>query len=247
MIPNAQNDAKGAGLYTASTFPTKGGVYYAFHPYNTRGTQSEGSGGSLATTTIPDAVALIPGAFPVTPTSNVLAEWTGTRWVMDQFGLNTGSSGHIPGCPCDPVPSPLTMTVTNPALNYYIFQSCIIQYYPTIPPALSGVTYSGGMSAIGNSGYFSTSSFTDGYSLAPFYYWLQCFQGVYALTRIYPKTYALTWTGTDWEYTLTGGWQIDGSRYSWLVGGSNTCKPFALASGAIFSGGNASTVVTITG
>jgi hypothetical protein len=204
-------------------------AFYPFYDAKTGGTQTEGSNGTIAayTGTSPE-VLLLPGYTASSYTDDALCEWTGTRWVSDRFGVPLGTGTVIPGCPCNPVPSPLTMTVSNASKNYGIFQNATLQYYSPVPSQFSTLS-------LGTFAYLSTSSFTDQFSTNPFWYYFTCYQGYYALSRVYPKT-------------STGPAYVDSIRYRWLAGSfGNTCSPFSLTSGAIFAGGDSSCVVTITG
>jgi hypothetical protein len=119
------------------------------------------------------------------------------------------------------------MTVSNPSSNYGIFQNCTLQYNSQVPSPLASL-------ALGTSAYLSTQSFTDKLSTNPFWYYFFCYQGYYALSRVYANT------------SLGPGY-VDSIRYRWVAGLSgNTCAPFLLGNGSIFSGGDSSCVVTLT-
>jgi hypothetical protein len=138
-----------------------------------------------------------------------------------------GGGVSIPGCPCAPTPTSLTMVSSKPSSNNGIFQSAVFAYGPT-PAALLPVVLT-------PNSYLSTASFYDPVLKANFWYYLTCYFGAYVLTRVYITT-------------PVGSPFRDGIRYTWFVGlPGNTCTPFALTVGSMFSGGDTSCVVTITG
>ena len=138
----------------------------------------------------------------------------------------SGSGNTITGCPCTGIPSSLTMTTNNPALNNGIFQNCTLTYQTT-PTSVLPVVYT-------SSAYLS-SLLHDSLLGADFYYLLTCYVGVYVLTRVYPTT-------------IFGSPYRDTYRYTWVSSyPGNSCSPFELINGQIFSGGNTTQTVSITG
>lgn len=129
------------------------------------------------------------------------------------------------GCPC-PVPTTLYMTVTHPEVNFGMFQDCILQYGP-VPAALAPL-------GLGANAMLSTAFFHDDFSTDNFRYLFFCSSGFWCLTRVY-------------ETSIYGSPYLEATRYRWLSGLSgNTCSPFLLTNGRIFSGGDASTVITLS-
>ena len=206
--------------------PTTTGVYFATHPVDLLGDETEGGAGTLTPDTSTTMYVYVVGSKAPEEGDNLTAHMVGQRWVAER--MNKGPEGvFIPGCPCDSVPKTLTMSVSKPTSNFGIFQPCTLQYYSPVPTQFAGL-------ALGSWAWLSTQSFTDQLSPTPFYYYFTCFQGYYALSRVYPKT------STSPAY-------VDSIRYRWLAGYlGNTCTPFLLSSGLIFTGGDASCKVTIS-
>ena len=118
------------------------------------------------------------------------------------------------------------MTSSAPASNNHILQSAVLVYGPT-PSALSAL-------GIGQSAYLSTATFTDFSTGDQFWYYLSCYLGYYILTRVYATS-------------LYGSPYHDMIRYRWPISDpGNSCSPFLLAHGQIFSGGDPSCVVTVS-
>lgn len=211
----------------ATTLPTAGGLFYTMSPVAVLGSEVEGGAGTIAINTTTTFQAVVYGTPPALG-DNLICRFVDNRWVADRYGKQAAPVVTY-GCGlCTTIPATLTMTVTNPTLNNSIFQSCTLQYYSSIPSALSAFI------APGIPVIVSTATFTDTVTPFPFYYYFFCFQGAYRLTRLYPTTV----TGTPFR---------DGIRYSWTPGsGGNTCSPFSMTSGVIFVGGNASTTVAVT-
>ena len=167
---------------------------------------------------------------PGTPNTGdyVLVERTDYRWVTEHPNATThGGRVVILGCPCPTSPITLTMTSSAPASNNHILQSATLTYGPT-PAALAAL-------GIGQSAYLSTATFTDFSTGDQFWYYLSCYLGYYILTRVYATS-------------LYGSPYHDMIRYRWPISDpTNSCNPFALNTGQIFSGGDPSCVVTVTG
>lgn len=132
-----------------------------------------------------------------------------------------------PSCPCPSMPATLAMTSSRPESNNRIFQNATIAWMAT-PPALLPM----GLSPMG---HYSTSTFPDGFSGDPFRYYFRCLLGYYLVTRFY-------------ETSVYGSPYQDIIRYRWYIGmPGNLCHPFQLLNGTIFTGGDATCVVTISG
>lgn len=135
----------------------------------------------------------------------------------------------IDGCPCtnpNEVPSTLYVHVSDQTKNYEIFQPATL-VYQTTPAALRTLS-------ISDMAHFSTTSFSDlAEPTETFWYYFLCYGGYYMLTRVY-----LTYRG--------GGPHRDIFRYQYLATTSpNTCSPFSLTFGTIFSGADTSETVSI--
>jgi hypothetical protein len=208
------------------TVPTSTGVYYSMHPVDVGGSEGEGNPGVLSVDTSRSFLAYVIG--PKAPVAgDSLACWfLGNRWVAER--LSRQATGvFLPGCPCTSVPRTLQVSVSKPNSNGHIFHPATLQYYSPVPSQFSSL-------ALGSFAFLSTTSFTDDFSANPFWYLFGCFQGYYALSRVYPGS-------------STGPAFRDSVRYKWLIGFTgNTCSPFLLSNGVIFSGGDASCVVTMS-
>ena len=207
-----------------TTYPSTGNRVYAEIPCSLYGTETE------------NATAIILSGSHVGYSTNIgrlsfpigsikLSRLVDFRWVSS----NSSSTVHIsvPGCPCAYIPTTLNMTSSKPSSNNQIFQNATFNYGP--PPA--------GLAALnlGTNCYLSTAQFKDFSTNDMFWYYFSCFQGFYILTRVYAvSTYSSPYR--------------DQIRYRWLAGTTgNTCTPFSLTAGAIFSGGDASCKVAISG
>jgi hypothetical protein len=168
----------------------------------------------------------VVGSKPALAGDYLICRFVGNRWAADRMGKSQPTGVSIPGCPCSLSPMTLHMTSSKPQSNNGIFQSAVFKYGPT-PAALLPVVLT-------PNSYLSTSSFTDQVLKAQFWYYLTCYLGAYVITRVYVTT-------------PVGSPFRDGIRYTWFVGlPGNTCTPFLLSVGSIFSGGDASCVVTIS-
>jgi hypothetical protein len=208
------------------TLPTLTGEFFSINPVDITGAEIEGRPGTLSTDTSRSWLVYVVGSKAPTAGDYLVCHFTGNRWVAER--TNRGPSGQfIPGCPCASVPSTLTMSVSKPLSNYQIFHNCTLQYYSPVASDYAKL-------ALGSFAWLSTETFTDQFSTNPFRYYFSCYQGYYALSRVYAKTNA-------------GPAYVDSIRYRWLAGFfGNTCAPFLLTSGSIFSGGDASCIVTIS-
>lgn len=141
-------------------------------------------------------------------------------------GCASGNTVILFGCPCA-VPLTLTMTVTNSSANFHIFHDATLQWQTT-PGGLAGL--GGGANAM-----LSTATFTDDSSTNPFRYFFFCASAYFCLARVY-------------EQSPYGSPYLEQIRYRWLAGASgNTCSPFSLTNGIIFTGGDSATTIAITG
>jgi hypothetical protein len=208
-------------VFAQTMLPTAAGLYFATHPLDITGNEIEGGSATLTTNSDITIFVDIIGR-PAAVGDLVLARWVGYRWVAVRLGSAGGGGGggtvSTPGCACASSPVTITQTSSEPASNNRMFQDASIVYGPT-PPALLPVV-------LQPSSYISTASFPDPIVGSSFYYYFTCYFGGYALSRVYPTS-------------VLGNPYRDAIRYSWIPGfPGNTCTPFLLASGEIYSGGD---------
>jgi hypothetical protein len=209
-------------VFADPSVPTTAGVYFATHPVDVTGTEAEGGGGTLVANSDIVVFVDIIGK-PAVAGDLVLARWVGYRWVAQRLGSGTGIV-VVPGCPCASSPNPIYQHSSAPASNNHMFQDATIAYGTTDPSILPVV--------IQPSAYISTVAFLDPIISCYFYYFLTCYFGGYILTRVYPTS-------------PMGNPFRDAIRYTWIPGfPGNTCAPFLLANGQIYSGGDRTCVVT---
>jgi hypothetical protein len=119
------------------------------------------------------------------------------------------------------------MTVTSGSCNDGLLNSCTIQWGAT-PSSLSALR-------LGTNSYLSTTTFTDAQTGDLYYYYMGCFATVIRISRVFPTS-------------VFGSPFLDSVVYYWSVGlPGNTCVPFSLTNGQIYSGGDPACDVTITG
>lgn len=149
------------------------------------------------------------------------------RFQSIRYGTTGGGGiGSLPGCICVSPPATLYMTVTGGSCNNGLLNDCTIQYGPT-PSSLSGLR-------LGVNCYLSTTTFTDSQTGDSYYYYLGCFGAVMRISRVFPTS-------------VFGSPFLDSVIYYWSVGLSgNTCVPFLLSNGQIYSGGDPACSVTIS-
>src|ERR1035437_3586398 len=224
-----------AGRFVGQTFsggayPTTVPAYYLTHPVTVGGAETEGAAASTAVESTSKAVWVLGPAVPVLG-SFLLAREVGGRWAAGSGGGGGGGGGvTIPGCPCSESCVTLYMVSSEPTSNDHIFQSATL-VYGSVPSALNPL---GGELGSGQSAYLSTVTFTDFSTGDQFWYSLSCFLGYYILTRVYATS-------------MYGSPYRDMTRYRWPISDPlNSCSPFALMHGQIFSGGDPSCIVTIT-
>jgi hypothetical protein len=208
--------------------PTATNVYYSVNPVSILGTEGEGNAPVLLVDTTTTVLVCVLGTQAPSLGDNLICRYEGNRWVAERYGSggNPGSGGaSIPGCACPIVPQTLRMSTSGPC-DPATFQSCVLQYGPT-PPEFSGL-------GLGTNSFLSTQSFTDTYTGTLFRYNLVCNTVFFQLSRVYLAT-------------SSGVAYHDSTIYTWVIGlGGNTCTPFFLSNGSIFSGGNPNCLVTIS-
>jgi hypothetical protein len=207
--------------------PTTPGTFFSVHPVDVSGAEAESGTGVLSADTSRSFLVYVVGSQAPAAGDNLVCRFVGHRWVAERMkGGGHGPVVTIPGCPCQAIPTTLTMTSSAPLSNNQILQSATLQWGPT-PPGLSPL-------GIGSSSFLSTTTFTDITTGDQFWYNLYCSLGYYVVTRVY----AVSQYGSPYR---------DVVRYKWLIGfGGNTCQPFMLINGQIFPGGDPTCVVTIT-
>ena len=205
--------------------PAVNNVFITINPVDISGTEVEGGAGIITVNGSRSLLAYLVGSKPVVAGDYVICRFVGNRWVAERLG-KTVNGISLPGCPCSQIPTSLTMTSSKPTSNNQIFQNATIAYQPT-PASLAALK-------LGSQCYLSTRQFTDTSTNNLFWYYFGCYQGFYIITRVY----AVSAFGSPYR---------DQVRYRWLGGTiGNSCTPFLLSRGTIFSGGDASCVVTIS-
>jgi hypothetical protein len=206
------------------------GKFLLVQPTFVLGQEIEGGSGSfsaLGSTTVP---VYLVGPSSATTGDYLICRFVDNRWAAERTVSSDkaggGSTGTLPECFCDPIPSPLTMTSESPTCNFGMFQSCTIAYGP-VPAGYADLD-------LGANAFISVEIFPDVIANgALFQYLLTCQFNEFNLSRIYLSSPY----GTPFR---------DGLLYSWLVGGyGNTCDPFHLDNGQPFPGSDASCFVTI--
>ncbi|MGE3818088.1 MAG: hypothetical protein AB7I30_01515 [Isosphaeraceae bacterium] len=214
-------------IFANPTLPTQGGRYFSARPVHVGGAEVESGLGTLTPDSARSFLVFVPGASAPAVGDDLVCRFVGNRWVAERSVPGVGNDQVVvPGCPCASSPRVLRMSSSDPLSNNRMFQDATIEYR-AFPAALSPLGLTG-------EGYLSTLTYTDETSVSPFWYHVTCSQGFYTLTRLYASFAA----GPPYR---------DVVRYKWLMGVTgNTCQPFLLSSGLIYSGGDPSCVVTIT-
>ena len=212
-------------VYGNPTVPTNNSVFVSINPVDVSGIESEGETGIITVDGSRTILVYLMGSKPVVAGDYVICRFLGNRWVAERLG--TSISGiSLPGCPCVLVPTTLSMTSSKPSSNNLIFQNATF-VYAAPPPNLAALN-------LGGKCFLSTQQFKDYSTNDQFWYYFGCYQGLYIITRVYATS-------------LYASPYRDQIRYRWLAGTSgNTCAPFLLSKGTIYSGGDASCVVTIS-
>jgi hypothetical protein len=212
-------------VFANPTVPTSTGTFFSLNPVDVTGAEAEGGTGALSVDTSRSFLVYVVGSKAPVAGDLLICRFVGHRWVASRMGGKSGGV-TVPGCPCQTSPTTLTMSSSEPDSNNQILQSATLQY-GTTPLELAAL----GLSA---ASYLSTTTFTDTATGDQFWYYLSCFLGYYALTRLYAES-------------AYGSPYRDIVIYRWLIGASgNSCEPFLLANGTIFPGGDPSCVVTIS-
>ena len=206
-------------VITASTTP---GKFLKFHPVGVTGTAVEGGSPGFAIRS-PTRLALFLGPGTALAGDYLVVKFVGYRWVCEK-ATGSGSGYSLPGCPC-PVPGSLTMSVVRPDANFGMFQNATLGY------GACPVTFSPPFP----NGIYSSLSFVDGVTLDTFAYRFFCSGGYFCLSRVF-------------QNSLYGSPFADAVLYRWLVPtAGNSCSPFSLTNGRVYSGGDPVSVVSISG
>jgi hypothetical protein len=212
-------------VFNNGAIPTSTPKFFAYYPCSITAAALEGATASILwENTHAARVAVIGPAAPADG-DHLIVCGVNLRLAADFFGGSTGVA--FPGCPCRVIPATLTMTSSKPTSNNQIFQNATLVY--GVPPSsLSALN-------LGANCYLSTAQFRDNSTNDVFWYYFGCYQGFYIITRVYATS-------------VYSSPYRDHTRYRWLAGTrGNTCTPLALTRGTIYSGGDASCIVTITG
>lgn len=203
------------------------GRFYLARPLDVSGATVEGGSASTVDTGGGDWHVRVIGAVP-TPGDVLVARAADFRWHAERRGSG-GDDDDVPtpGCPCATTPRTITMTSSKPLSNDQIFRDATLQYQDLPDWAITGL-------ALPYQGHLSTETFVDVPTGDRFWYYLTCHQGYYLLTRIF-------------EISVYGSPYRDVVRYRWQGGvAGNTCDPWAMTNGQMFSGGDSSCIVTLT-
>lgn len=132
----------------------------------------------------------------------------------------------ITGCACTTTPRTVHLTMNRPDAVVPLIYPCTLQWGPT-PAGLLPLS-------LGSECHLSTVTFPDPVTGDQYWYHLSCSLAYYQLTRVY-------------AVSLYGSPYRDSLRYRWLIGASpNSCSPFLMSNGTIYSGGDPACVVTLS-
>ena len=213
-------------VFANPKLPAATNQYYSVHPVAILGIEGEGNVASLVPDTSTTILVCVLGSKTPALGDDLICRFAGHRWVAERFGGQAGGGGgpSIPGCACVTVPAVLHMSSSGPCDG--VFQPCVLQYGPT-PAYLSGIN-------LGANCFLSTATFTDAFSGIQYLYNIECDTIFFHLSRVYLPS-------------ANGGAYHDSSIYSWSIGQpGNTCSPFLLSNGYIYTGGNTSCIVTVS-
>ena len=207
------------------------GSFLNVNPVRVGGPEVEGGPGTLAARADQTVPVVLLGPQTAMQGYYLICRHVDYRWVAD-LGSNQSSTRYAtPTCPCQTTPRTLYMTVNNPALDNYMFQSGTIQLQPK-PSWTSPLPLPDPM-------YLSTQPLicqdVGPNNGIPFYYSFECYQGYYVLFRLFPTCTF----GTPYREAV---------RYQWVIGyQGSTCNPFVLPLGIGFAGMDSGIIVSIVG
>jgi hypothetical protein len=200
--------------------------FYLVYPVGLLGTEAEGSLGSLSLDTSTSVLVCMLGPHTPAVGDDVICRFVRNRWVAERMGKRQPATVALAGCLCAATPIKLHMTSSNTTSNGGMFQNCDITYDST--PSEYTLLY------LGTSSFLSTQSFTDLETGDSFRYYMICASALYQITRIFVTS-------------IFGSPFMEPARYTWLMfAPGNTCAPFRLSNGQIFSGGDSTCAVAIS-
>lgn len=213
--PTAREAAFLGRVYSGGAIPATVPNTYLTHPVVLSGTESEGTAPTAVVNTAAGVPVVVLGPRVPIVGDDLLARKVGGRWVAQTGKVSGGDTVALTNCTgCTATPTTTHFTVTGGSCDGGILQNCTLVYGPT--PAVYAPL------ALGANSVISVEEFTDGFGT--YQYLLTCSVNDYALTRIYKSGFF--------------GVFRDIVRYTWNVTGSgNSCSPFLLANGTIYSGG----------
>lgn len=214
-------------IANAGSMPTHVPAFFAVRPSAISSVEGEALPGSVRDSVTALELVLVLGPQVPQAGDRLVAFEVGDRWVAQFDGPASRDTIALPGCFCTQTPRTLALVSNNHEFGGGMFQDATLAY--TTTPAWAVPL------GLGDSCFLSTASFVDQDTGDSFYYYFACGGAVYTLSRAYPTS-------------SFGSPYLDSARYLWLVGSpGNSCIPFRLLYGQIYSGGDPSVVVTVTG
>ena len=218
-------------VFAVASVPTTTGCYFAVHPVAALGAEAEGGAPTLTADASTTVFAYVGGGRVPVAGDNLICRFIGNRWVAERLLPGGGGGVAVPGCSCASLPATLTMHSSRPTSNGGMFQDGVSIVYGPTPSGYAGL-------GLGANSYLSTASFLDQYGDS-FRYYFYCQANQFFLSRVYLHS----------TFNAGGNFE-DGVRYTWtMTSYGNTCSAgsLTLGNGQIYSGGDASCIVTISG
>ena len=215
------------GRVTAiSSLPASTEHYYAVHPVSVLGPEVEGGGDVAVADTSRVIYVCVIGSQGPAIGDDLVCRSVNHRWVAERGGpAPVVNIGVIPGCACTQIPATLHLSSTGPCGDG-TFPSCTFHFGPT-PLEFAGLD-------LGSRCFLSAETFLDSYSGASYRFHLGCDTIFFRLSRVY--------LASD-----QGDAFHDATIYAWSIGQpGNTCHPFLLSTGYIYSGGDPHCIVMVT-
>lgn len=214
-------------VFANPTVPTTTRKYFAMHPVDVLGTETEGGTGSKTVDATKTFYAFVVGTTAPVAGDDLVCRFVGHRWVAECCASASGIT--LGGCPCAGIATTLHLDAPAPGGHPYVDADLTWQ---AIPANVTGPNTAGVI--IGTEGFFSAVLTNPIYSppinnIQTYRWYLRCLSGYYSLYFLVVTDSAL---GGSVPYVWTGTF-ID--RY--IIGGANTCSPFSLSSS---SGGSPS-------
>ena len=208
------------------TIPIASGVYVSAHPVEVLGIEAESAPGAFLVDLTRSFLAYVVGSKPPIAGDHLICRFVGDRWVAERAGKPSSGGVSLPSCACTLTPVTLHVGVSRPDSPNVILEPCTLRWGPT-PAGLLPL-------AVGVNSYLSTQVFVDKVTLDQFRYYFTCFLNYFTLTRVY-------------EASVYGSPYRDVIRYQWVIGSAgSSCKPFLMANGQIYAGGDLLCVVTVS-